>query len=78
MASRRTLDKRRSCLDKKRYQTQEEAQAAAADYVFRFLSVRPVDTYRCRHGRHYHIGHPKQRFSIGEALSSFPMKVATG
>ena len=74
MASRRTLDKRKSRLDKKRYGSRQEAEAAAADYAFRFFSTRPVDSYRCRHGKHFHIGHPRQRFSLVEVLRNFPLK----
>ena len=74
MASRRTLDKRRSCLGKKRYRSRQEAQAAADDYILRFIPARPVDTYRCRHGDHFHIGHSRQRFSLVDALRNFPMR----
>ena len=47
--------RKRSCTGKKRYATEDEAQAAARRIAQR--DGRPVDVYRCDFCRWLHVGH---------------------
>jgi hypothetical protein len=51
--------RRISCTEKQAYKTTELADGVCR-FVFRSTSER-IHTYKCRFGRHFHVGHPTYR-----------------
>ena len=68
MASKRRL-RRKACEGKVRHETLEQARLAARSTKTR--DGKPLNSYKCGYGNHYHNGHYKHQnkyFSRGELV----------
>lgn len=57
MAGKLTLYRQRHCVAKRTFRSLELATEAASSATSRVLFSTPLSAYKCRVGRHWHIGH---------------------
>ena len=75
MASKRQELRAASCLGKKTFRSEADAQAEIDAYERSRISLGGLHMYRCPFGSHLHIGHSKERPTLKAMLEGFPLGV---
>ena len=75
MASKRQELRASSCLGKKTFRSEADAQAEIDRYERARISLGGMHMYQCPFGAHLHIGHSKNRPTLRAMLEGFPLAV---